>query len=309
MLRRVQRIIRRKIQNVLIKHGKFSSFGVFELEKAAPRKLQILPSIPLNSMAILIQGPILESGNFTYQVCLFYRTLYPECQIVLSTWNYYSISQLAKFKQIGIDVVTSTDPENPGPCNVNRQIVSTIAGLKTIVDKDFVLKTRTDVILRSPVFLESLFCMLTEQEKLKRNKRIVVTSFNTFWKRPFSFNDQLQFGRISEINAFWQTPCDSRKSDEFTSSTMRDALNWSRAEVCEVYLVRNYLERLGIILPMTIEGSLEAIRDFFIVIDEALLGMYWSKMELRDLFELYRYQDIEPGTRIEQSDWMRLQQS
>ena len=44
-------------------------------------------SISLNDIGIVMQGPIYEEGNFTLETCKFYRSLYPNIPIVVSTWR------------------------------------------------------------------------------------------------------------------------------------------------------------------------------------------------------------------------------
>jgi WavE lipopolysaccharide synthesis len=297
--------LRSWLQIRLLQYGFFLTIGKFRLANVS-KLIAKHQKFPSESIAILVQGPVIKRGNFTYKAISYYQKLYPKSRIILSTWINESDEVLSVFRDLGIEVVLSKDVYKPGHMNINRQIVSTRAGLEICNSVEYVLKTRTDVILRSPSFLEFLFAFYNEQCTLGRKGRIIITSFNTYFFRPYSFNDQLQFGSVNDLKNFWSCPLDERIQDDALAKrpVMED---WSKLELSEVWLVRNYLKFLGLDLPMSVEGSLIALRDLFIVLDESALSMYWLKSALQDLQDRDRYAELPFGPRVEQSDWMLMQ--
>ena len=297
--------IRSWLQIKLLQYGFFLTIGKFRLSNVSKLISQHENFLP-ESIAILVQGPVIKRGNFTYKAISYYKRLYPKSRIILSTWISENDEVLSMFRDLGIEIVLSKEVINPGHMNINRQIISTRAGLEICNNVEYVLKTRTDVILRSPSFLEFLFAFYKEQCSLGRRGRIVITSFNTYFFRPYSFNDQLQFGSVVDLNKFWSCPLDERIQDN--ALAMRPVMEeWSKLELSEVWLVRNYLKSLDLNLPMSVEGSLIALRELFIVLDESVLSMYWLRSVLQDLQDRDRYAELPFGPRVEQSDWMLMQ--
>ncbi len=293
------------LQIRLLQNGFFLTIGKFRLANVS-KLISKHEKFPPESIAILVQGPIIKRGNFTYKAVSYYQRLYPKSRIILSTWINENDEVLSMFRNLGIEVILSKEVNNPGHMNINRQIISTRAGLEICNNVEYVLKTRTDVILRSPSFLEFLFAFYNEQCSLGRKGRIIITSFNTYFFRPYSFNDQLQFGSVNDLIHFWSCPLDERIQDGALAK--RPVMEeWSKLELSEVWLVRNYLKFLGLDLPMSVEGSLIALRDLFIVLDESVLSMYWLKSVLQDLQDRDRYAELPFGPRVEQSDWMLMQ--
>lgn len=270
-------------------------------------KYEVNQGIDTKSVSIVIQGPIFTQADFTLQCCKFYRTCYPELEIILSTWRTYSNTLLDNFRALGVKVILSDDPDMPGIYNVNRQIVSTNAGISAVSDSQFVLKTRTDILFNSSTFLETLINNYLAAEKKGYDNRIWITSFNTYLKRPFSFNDQVQFGRIKDLENFWNCSRDPKSSREVDLNKNRNPEEWSLLEIAEVYLVRNYLNNINVNLPLTVEGSLVALRDYFVVFDEAMLGMYWLKTRMRSLQTISRIFEQTAGPCVKQYDWLILQ--
>jgi hypothetical protein len=184
-------------------------------------------SIQSKDISIILQGPIewtvdqssLDPITITCMHNL--RKILPDSEIILSTWENEKIGGLDFDK-----VVLSKLPEQQGnwpsfiPNNVNRQIVSTISGIKKATRK-YCLKIRTDMILMGAEFIKHF-------EERRNNKSIsesdsifkdaVVT--NNFSSRntkkilkklpdhplSFHFSDHIQFGNTSDLTTLWDIP-------------------------------------------------------------------------------------------------------
>ena len=107
--------------------------------------------IDSSEISVVVQGAI--SDKFTKRVLVSIRKYLPKSEIILSTWKGSDVSDL-DYDQL----VLSKDPgtkillNNNIPLNLNRQITSTLNGLRKATRK-FALKIRTDIELTSDSFL------------------------------------------------------------------------------------------------------------------------------------------------------------
>lgn len=107
-----------------------------------------------SDITVVVQGAVIT--KLTQKVLSDVRTFLPQAHIILSTWQNSDVSDLT-FDEL----ILNEDPgffyhsKQPGikPNNVNRQIVSTLSGLKVVKTK-YVMKLRTDFRLTGADFLE-----------------------------------------------------------------------------------------------------------------------------------------------------------
>lgn len=106
-----------------------------------------------NFISVVIQGAV--DNDLTPKCIKSIRQYLPNAEIILSTWDFCNITGLECDK-----LVLNKDPgffyyslnENDKINNINRQLVSTLEGLK-VASKKWVLKIRTDFILNGNNFL------------------------------------------------------------------------------------------------------------------------------------------------------------
>jgi len=176
-------------------------------------------------ISVVIQGPIewtmdREHGvGVTIALSRQIRRLLPDAEIILSTWKGQ--------KRDAIEYDTLIESKDPGPQgawpsftvnNVNRQIVSTAVGLKAVTRR-YVLKIRSDMVLRSTRFLD----IFEGTEPLPVNERNVFARAvltNNFSSRdtaailkrlpghplPFHFSDHVSFGLREDVQFLWDVP-------------------------------------------------------------------------------------------------------
>lgn len=138
----------------------------------------IINGIDTKDISFVVQGSI--DLSFTKQCLESIRSNFPEATIILSTWKNEKINELEYDK-----LVLSDDP---GTCvysvipeynNINRQFISTIAGLKKVSTK-YTAKVRSDLIFESPAFLQYFNKFTKYDEKYKRVKyRMIILSMYT----------------------------------------------------------------------------------------------------------------------------------
>lgn len=190
--------------------------------------------ISYDGISVVLQGPIdwtLDARRLiatTRALSMNVRRLLPGAEIVLSTWDNQ------KYDSIDIDrVVVSKDPGPQGewpsfvPTNINRQITSTVAGLKAS-KRPYCLKCRTDIMLESVKFLDvySSLKPIPSDERRLFDRPIVsnnLTSRNTseilsrLPDHPLLFHpsDHIHFGLREDLLRLWDVPLQSEKDAHF----------------------------------------------------------------------------------------------
>ncbi len=259
--------------------------------KTSLRRIQRHESLipKFRKTGIVIQGPIVE--KITVKICERYRELYPETRIVLSTWQNQNSLDLARIRRMGIHVLENVIPENAGPANVNLQIKSTISGINYCksLKCEYVLKNRSDVLLSSDSFLENLHTLISTLSK--NSKKIVIPSYNSFLFRLYSPTDQIQFGKINDLEEFWNSPTVEKDTQDF--------------RFAESYLVRGYLSRSNRVIRNNIADSLLVLRDHFIVADNESLGLVLNKGTKADVSNRWGKQGF-PEINSQITFWMWL---
>lgn len=149
---------------------------------------------------------------------------YPHAQFILSSWDHIELpEQYNTPEKLGIDaVVFSPDPDGlpnikfgyDAPNNVNRQIISTQAGLHLVTTR-YVLKLRIDSFLNHARFLAhyqhytaQIQAHLPAAPTRLSYTPIVVPHFftidpNVFENMAFHISDWSQFGETVTLKAYW----------------------------------------------------------------------------------------------------------
>ena len=225
------------------------------------KELQGKNHAAFKNVGILIQGQLIP--GVTWGICKRYKTLYPNSKIILSTWEETRHSEVQRIEDLGIPVIQNKRPETPGPSNINLQIISTKKGLDTLAQMgvDLVLKNRSDGMLSSDYLLEYLQFLFANFSD--NGKRIIIPVYNTFLFRLYSPTDQFQFGSIVVLQEYWNCPLAENARMEF--------------RFAESYLVREYLSSVGRNVTFSIRDSLSVYRDYFVIADNAELGLVLNK--------------------------------
>lgn len=140
------------------------------------------------------------------------RRYLPDAEIILSTWQGSDVAGLS------IDqLVLSADPGavpldvRRTPNNINRQIVSTCAGLQ-IVERPYAVKLRTDFELLGDRFLSYFgrFNARCDAGRIFRERVVASTIFSInprrFAPMPFHPSDWFFFGLTEDLRNLWEIP-------------------------------------------------------------------------------------------------------
>jgi hypothetical protein len=183
--------------------------------------------ITYSDLSIIVQGAIetkvvntrkryIPDGFSTTQYVLFkLRQVFPGAEIILSTWEGSAVSQLEFDK-----IVFNQDPgayifndEYRLYMNLNRQIVSTVGGLK-LVSRKYAMKIRTDMLFDSVSCLDYLNKYLhktrSDQYQLLQDRVLVttITSFNPRKEVPYPHFpcDWLFLGLTEDVRDIFNIP-------------------------------------------------------------------------------------------------------
>lgn len=255
-------------------------------------------------IGIILQGPYIKKNNFTRETLKRYRKSFPKSILILSTW---SVPDSDKYflKNIDIEIIINKKPEYFGIANVNLQIVSTKAGIQMAkkIGVEYVLKSRTDQRIYNPNFLNHLICLLDAfpiSHSFQQYFRLVACSLNTFKLRMYGISDMFLFGHIHDMNLYWNVPLDNRKLDE--SIKLNTWKSHSNAQLSEVFFCTNYLRSLDREVEFTLEKSLKAIEEHFVIVDQNAIDLFWHKYT----YDEDRYLHGMYNSQLTFNDWLML---
>ena len=213
---------------------------------------------PGESIGVVIQGPIVK--RVTFKMCNYLMKTYPNVKVVLSTWENEDISEFKNLLGKNFEICQSKMPSNSGPSNINLQILSTIAGINALskFKCSHILKTRTDVFLGNPQFLNYLSWMKRKGDP----QAIVFSSFNSFLFRLYSPTDQVMFGTTADITRYWSI--DFVEEEELV-------------RIPEKYLFQKYLKSNGFEISDSFSSYLASLKEFAVIADHEQLGQVWNK--------------------------------
>ncbi len=210
------------------------------------------------SIGVVIQGPIVK--RLTFKMCSYLTKVYPRVKVVLSTWENEDVSEFKNLIGENFEICQSKKPSNHGPSNINLQILSTMAGIKSLrkFECTHILKTRTDVFLGNPQFLNYLSWMKRKGDP----QAIVFSSFNSFLFRLYSLTDQVMFGTANDITRYWSI--NLVEEEEIV-------------DIPERFLFKKYLETNGFQVIQSFSAYLASLKKFAVIADHEQLGQVWNK--------------------------------
>lgn len=256
-------------------------FFMFEIKQIIATRSRVSPyTTPIPRTAIVMQGPICTTLDFTLETLRFYKqTLREETLLILSTWDTEDQNTLSLIRSLGVTVITNTRPANAGVSNINLQITTARSGVLMAqkLGAQYILKTRTDIRNYTPHFedfLHSVIKAFPIGPGTEQRERIVAFSENTYKYRLYDVSDLSNFGRTDDMVKFWDAPYDDRAKLPEIPRTMRE---WSHAKLAEVYLTTNFLTRIGVKLDWTLKDSWDKYARHFCILDASQIGMFWFK--------------------------------
>lgn len=268
-------------------------------------------SLNLPPTALVIQGPLVDSDDFTLESVRLYRRLMPQALIVVSTWRNAPLATVAALRAEGVDVVLSDLPAISGGHNINFQMISTSAGIRHAKQAgcEYVIKTRTDQRIHAHAVLPYLFALLDEYPPVdlaRQRQRIIEPSLSICRYRPYSMCDMFQFGHVDDLMRMWDLPLDPRSYSAADYALEKiTPRKFAEDRTGEVYIHRGYLDTIGVHTEVDLKTYYRHLADYFIVIDKEVLDLFWNKYEAQE----YRlagnpvYQALRPTAKFYSRDW------
>lgn len=202
------------------------------------------------NLTFVVQGPVVKC---TKEVISSIKKYFPESPIVLSTWKQENIDG---YKEECSDIVQSTDPGDLGKLyensdvknNLNRQIVSTSAGLTRVKTK-YAVKLRTDFCILNNNLTDILgddkykeFTINSEFRIVKQ--RIVATGADRAY--PFFCFDFAFAGLTEDLMNLFDIPLMNRQTAQYFKY-ITDPLK--TRYIPEQWIVISFLQKNNIKLP------------------------------------------------------------
>jgi hypothetical protein len=192
----------------------------------APRRPVVIPSaaparigsISTDEISVVIQGAI-GRDDLPEQVVESARRHLPGAEVVLSTWEGERALELAVDRRLeSVDPGASWQIHEEWPCNTNRLLVSTRAGLEACT-RPLALKLRSDTPLTGTGFLQAFkrYPARATALRLLRDRMIVINYY--CWNpdsRPyglFSVADTVNFGWSDDVRRVWDRPLDEEPAN------------------------------------------------------------------------------------------------
>ncbi len=257
-------------------------------------------------VAIIIQGPICEYDSMTVKTIQFYKKLYPDYDIILSTWKDEKQELIEKCAKEGVIIVQSDKPASSGILNVNYQIINTLEGIKKAKElgATYVAKTRSDQRVCKPFVFNSLIELIDifpPSGNTTQEKRIVTipTNFGNMFT-PYFMSDFFYFGSTNDILKLFSLNLDDRKNLKTNNAKSRKEFS---AEMIppEIYILKNFLKNhTSEVINDTVNSYWDSIKNYFLCVDVSMIDLYINKYE-------YSHNDnVIYGTYFENDDETRL---
>lgn len=201
-------------------------------------------------LSIIIQGKCSEinKANALRRI----QILLPEAEVIISTWKNYSDLHYETDTVIQLDDpggVVADDVSNVSN-NINRQIISTRAGLEKAT-RPYCLKIRTDILLENVDFLKEFGRYDEIAPPLHVKNRILICNYYTrnprVYPLPFHPSDWVLFGRTEDLKRYFSAPCESTEEIRWFTTHPREQTgfytNLLSRYVPEQYLCLNFLRQ------------------------------------------------------------------
>ena len=257
-----------------------SVLGSFFVVRLMPIRMKN-PSVPLmaheqigGEFVIMMQGPLVHKNDFTLETLAYYRSIFPNVRLVLSTWDSECNITCKKIEKLGVDIVISKVPEVSGISNVNLQLQSTIAGINYLSHvAKYILKTRTDQRIYSSENWLKYFRNKCETSisKTGLERKLIVCNLNMYRSRKYVVSDMFMFGRAEDISTFWDIPyqvVDQNQNSDY------DCFGFYGAET---YIIRQFLKLVGWNILSDKVDSETFLRSYFSLVDKDVIGLFWFK--------------------------------
>lgn len=300
-------------KNILRLHG-FAKDAFYTYHYRPKRADEVMNFVPesMPNVGIVIQGPLRKEDDFTIETVKLYKKYYPDSPIVVSIWDVEESVEIQRITEIsGGGVILSHFKMEEG----NFQRTTSLAGIQKLKEQgcEYVLKTRTDQRLYAPRML-SLMTKLINRNPIRINcsalARIIVCSMSTFSDRLYNISDMVVFGKTDDVLRYFSCPEDKRDLTSLPKITYHNYLqsraDYSKLRMGEIWFATHYIESLGYELKWTYEDSEFYRNELFLIVDDAILDLYWPKYSNKE-YRWRNYYTQEDQHPVSFAEWYMSQ--
>lgn len=211
-----------------------------------------MEQIKSGDISVVIQGPV--KRKYLTRCLESVKQHLPNAQIIISAWD-------EDLSQYDADVKINNSPIPPSQCskldgalgnNLNRQLVSTISGLKRATRK-YSVKMRGDIILSCDAFLRYyiVFPELRNEKYAFSRQRMLITNLFTRSPKKSSFlfhpSDIVMFGLTADLIDYFDIPLQSDFDVEYFLLHDKESPKsklWSSRLFPEQYIMTEWLKKM-----------------------------------------------------------------
>ena len=241
-----------------------------------------------SEISFVVQGPITKDINYNLSTI---RYNFPSSRIIISTWEKEDISflNISNYDEI----IQNQDPGNmPPPLhNVNRQITSTINGLKKVNTK-YVIKIRTDCSLNSREFVD-IYNKHNFKSKYNifKDKILIISAYAKDpikWSVLFHISDLFFFGTSKDIYNLFNIPLATNQKlaaeqyiicEYLKINNLIHVLNWYDLSIKKIYYSELYLSNSFILVDFD--------KQLFLNIDTTNQILFYKSLYKEPFYDLY----------------------
>lgn len=272
----IKQVLNKKVSKMALKSSLQYIKGMAAEAKPRNGKIQI----NMNN-AVVIQGPLLSEEHV---VCIKATAERYGCNyLVLSTWEDTKKELLEKVSPFVDQIVLSKPPKNSGICNVNLQIISTMAGIKhaRMAGAKYIIKTRVDTV----IIKRNLF------EYFKKWEEGGYSEYSHLWGLEsrlmvfggsksilYTIPDFLMLGRTEDMIKYWNADnLDCRTSIPENRYHMTLNEIGQKQLSPEVFLSCRFAKSIGWNLEYTYQDYIEYLKKLFCVVNPQDIRWFWLK--------------------------------
>ena len=259
--------------------------------------------------AIIIQGPIQDNFFFLKNTIEIYKKIFPNCSIIISTWENENINLINTLKNENIFILFNKEPSK-SLSNIDHQIYSTNSALKFAkkIGAKYSIKTRADIRINKnnlETFLLSLIRTFPAKKNNYIKSRIIVPSLITFKYRIYSLSDIVMFGETEDLIKYFdkETFAEGLKKFDLNENNL---LKNETPIIAEIFLCSRFVNNLEGKISWELNNWWATLKDYFCVIDNSSLDLFWYKYDWEYEYRYLRTYSGKFARAIDFQDWLAL---
>lgn len=245
-------------------------------------------------IAIVMQGPIKKEDDFTVETVKIYSRIFPGAKVFVSTWEDEDAKSIRLLKALeNCCVILNKKPAHGGIGNRNFQIVGTIAGIMAAEQegKKYILKTRSDVRICNPEFLQKMYRLVHEypcQDTKSIGQKMRLVVFNAFVFQPYYFSDFYGFGYLEDMKRFWNSTQEAQDDPKGAHNLIANTIvaeHWSYRKIfesrigTEIEIPADYFRRMTGSAECSLKEWWDILRNYFIALAHTESDFLWLKYD------------------------------